>query len=333
MKIAFWSEEKQAETTYHTALVACASAFMFPVRAVVVSGGYNGKELERNFPAGRKRSALQQNAGWKLTEPDSASELKQDYRRETGTQRKKSALKQEFRQETGTPGKKSALNREFRQGTADAGILAAEGQEYFVSGGLDCLLGMKQQELTEQAILENMHQVVRGRLYCLPGSRRQEQEWWHEDPMFTGLKQVIDAVESCFDVMFVDCGSREDDFAKSILEEADVCVLNMTQEEERVGDYFRNPPKWSGKTFFLIGNYFSDGLYTRRNLERLYRVDENLLGAVPYNPQMQAAGRIGRTNHRLKEYIGEGMRGKNAEFERELTRTARLILKLAGVVV
>ena len=187
------------------------------------------------------------------------------------------------------------------------------------------------QELTEQVILENMRQVMNGRLYCLPGSQRQEQEWWHEDPLFTRLKQVIDGVEHCFDVMFVDCGSRKDDFAKRILMEADVCVLNMTQEEERVGDYFRDPPGWKGKTFFLIGNYFSDGLYTRRNLERLYRVDGELLGAVPYNPRMQAAGRTGGTDRRLKEYIGAGMRGKNAEFERELLRTVRLILKLAGV--
>ena len=275
MKIAFWSEGKQAETTYHTALIACASALMFPVRGAVVSGGYSGKDLERNFPAGRKRSVLARNAGI---------------------------------------------------------LAAAEEQEYFVSGGLDCLLGKKRQELTEQVIMENMRPVVKGRLYCLPGSRRREQDWWQEDPLFTGLKQVIDAVEQFFDVVFVDCGSREDDIAKSILEEADVCVLNMTQEEERIGDYFRNPPKWRGKTFFLIGNYFSDGLYTRRNLERLYRVDESLLGAVPYNPQMQAAGRMGRTNRRLKEYIGKNTHGKNVEFEQELARTARLILKLAGVI-
>ena len=47
--------------------------------------------------------------------------------------------------------------------------------------------------------------------------------------------------------------------------------------------------------------------------------------------RMQAAGRTGGTDLRLKEYIGTGMRGKNAEFERELLRTVRLILKLAGV--
>ncbi len=314
MKIAFWSDEKQAETTYHTALVACASALMFPLRAAVVSGGYNGKELERNFQAGRKRSALQQNTGVELKEPGSMTVGKQDSKQKTGSQ-----------------GSTAVGKQDYRQNLAQAGILAAERQEYFVSGGLDCLLGKKRQELTEQVILENMRQVMNGRLYCLPGSQRQEQEWWHEDPLFTRLKQVIDGVEHCFDVMFVDCGSRKDDFAKRILMEADVCVLNMTQEEERVGDYFRDPPGWKGKTFFLIGNYFSDGLYTRRNLERLYRVDGELLGAVPYNPRMQAAGRTGGTDLRLKEYIGAGMRGKNAEFERELLRTARLILKLAGV--
>ncbi len=66
MKIAFWSDEKQAETTYHTALVACASALMFPLRAAVVSGGYNGKELERNFQAGRSVLLCSRIPEWSL---------------------------------------------------------------------------------------------------------------------------------------------------------------------------------------------------------------------------------------------------------------------------
>ena len=176
-----------------------------------------------------------------------------------------------------------------------------------------------------------MKQIVKDKLYCLPGSRRKEQEWWQEDALFVRLKQVMHAVEDCFDLVFFDCGSRKDDFTQSILQEADICVLNMNQESELIGDYYRNPPGFPGKIFFLVGNYFADGLYTRENLQRLYRVEENLLGAVPYNLQLREAARCGRTEKAVRRCMAGN--GRDGEFERELTRTAKLILRMAGIEV
>ncbi len=157
-----------------------------------------------------------------------------------------------------------------------------------------------------------MHPVVEDRMYCLPGSKRPEQEWWHKDPLFTGLKQVLDAMEECFNIVFVDCGNRKDDFAQWVLKEADICVLNMDQESE------------------LIGNYFEDGLYTRRNLQRLYRVDEDLLGAIPYHAQMKEAARAGRIGTEVRNYVRKDRAPSYTVFGQELSRAARLLLQLAG---
>lgn len=282
MKIAFWSGEKQVETAFHLALVACTSALMYPLTVAVVSGGYQSGGLEKNFLGG--------NSVW------------------------------------GTASK-------VDPGTSGQFLLAAEQQEYFLTSGLDFLLGKQGEALTEQVVKANMHQVIKGKMYCLPGSQRCEQEWWREDALFAKLKQVLDAVERCFDVVFVDCGSRKDDVARSLLQEADVCVLNMDQESELIGEYYRNPPDIGGKIFFLVGNYFEDGLYNRKNLERIYRVDGRLLGAIPYNRQIREAGRFGRAGAEICSYIGKGMKGRDVEFEQELIRASRLILQLAGVIL
>ncbi len=282
MKIAFWSEEKQVETAFHMALVACTSVLMYPITAAVVSGGYQNDSLEKNFLGHRNSVFGQQiNPGY------------------------------------------------GRDGQA---LLAAEQQEYFLTSGLDFLLGKQKEALTEQVVKGNMHQVIKDKMYCLPGSRRGEQEWWREDALFTKLKQVLSAVEDYFDVVFVDCGARKDDIARNLLQEADVCVLNMDQESELIGDYYRNPPDIGGKIFFLVGNYFEDGLYSRKNLERIYRVDGHVLGAIPYNRQIREAGRFGRTGTEVTNYIGDGMKGKDVGFERELIRSAKLILQLAGAI-
>lgn len=226
---------------------------------------------------------------------------------------------------------KQPIDREYEQ--AGQFFLAAEQQEYFLATGLDCLLGKRREELTEQVVKANMRQIIKEQIYCLPGSRRKEQEWWQEDSLFLRLKQVIHAVEDCFDVVFVDCGNRKDDLTRNILEEADICVLNMNQEAELIGDYYRNPPGFRGKIFFLVGNYFEDGLYTRKNLERIYRVDENMLGTIPYNLQIKEAARRGRTEVEVRKYMKGNGTGRGAGFGKELIRTTRLILQMAGIEV
>lgn len=312
MKIAFWSEEEQTETAFNMALVACASALMYPLCVAVVSGSYNGEKLEQNFLCRGNLFSPH------FSEQEHGS-LQADFL--TDENRENCFL---------TGGQREAG---FSTGDREEDLLAAEQQEYFLAGGLDYLLSKSEEELTIPVIRENMHQIIKDRMYCLPGSRRREQEWWYKDPLFTGLKRVMYAVEHCFDVVFVDCGSRKDDVAQNLLSEADICVLNMDQDSELIGDYYRNPPKFRGKTFFLVGNYFENGLYTRKNLERIYRVEEHMLGAILYHPQMQAAGRTGRAGSELGKHLGEEIKGKSVAFERELTRTTRLILKMAGVII
>lgn len=281
MKIAFWSEQKRAGTTFNLSVIACTSVIKHPISAAVVSGGYRNEALERGL--------------------------------------------------LDTQGLASKMER-LSLGHMEESFLAAETQEYFTVTGLDCLL-LKQQreELTETVLKANMRQVVKDRMYCLPSSVRTEREWWRQDSSFVRMSRVLDAVESCFDVVFIDCGSRKDDYAQKVLKEADVCVLNINQENPEIRNFYRNPRKYPGKPFLLLGNYFEDALYNRGNLYRIYRVEEELLGAVPYNPWLQAASQKGKLLNGVKRCLEQEALGKNVEFSRELVRTVDLILKLAGL--
>ena len=215
----------------------------------------------------------------------------------------------------------------------DPALLAAEQEEYFPDIGLDCLLRKEQEgELGEGLLRASMQQVIEGRLYCMPSSRKEEYKWWYKDRLFAQMHRILAAMEESLDVVLVDCGNRRDDFTQKVLQEAEVCVLNMDQEAELIGDYYRTPPPFRGKTFFLVGNYFKEELYNRTNLERLYRMDGDMLGAIPYNPQMQAASKAGMMDIGMRKYIHHGMKGKNLDFEREVLRSSKLILKRAGAI-
>lgn len=282
MKIAFWSEQQGAGTTFNLAVTACAAVLLHPVTVAVVPGGYHDEILESRFFQTARSTIF--------------------------------------------PGKTEEIY-------GKQAVFVAESQEYFLASGLEYLLCQRNPAaLTERLIKTNMRQVLTNRMYCLSASPKPEREWWHQDSLFMRMSQVMDAVEACFDLVFVDCGSRQDDYAKKVLQEADICVLNMNQGEEVIGEFYRNPPRVRGKVFFLLGKYFENALYNRKNLQRLYRIEEDRLGAVPYNPQLQAASQRGRIMDGVKCYIGSDLKGKNIEFEKELIRTTNLILKLAEVI-
>lgn len=292
MRIAFWSEQKKAGTAFNLAAVASAAVCLYPLSAAVVSGGYHDKKLERKFFQDIRVSGI-------------------------GTTGK-------------GPGQEPMLAAEESE---QPPMLVAETQEYFLLSGLDCLLGKERREdLTKEVVKANMRQIVKDRLYYLPTSARQEYEWWHRDCRFVRMNRVMEAVESCFDVVFIDCGSRQDDYARKLFREADICVLNMNQGTEVIGQYYSNPPKLQGEVFFLLGRYFANDLYNRENLQRIYRVEAERLGAIPYNPYLHAAEQVGKMKNGVKSCIGAGGEEKYMEFEKELVRTTNLILKLAGLV-
>ncbi|MEY8390895.1 hypothetical protein D3Z36_04065 [Lachnospiraceae bacterium] len=212
-------------------------------------------------------------------------------------------------------------------------VLAAETEEFFVDRGLECLLRKEyREELTELTVKANMRQIVKDRMYCLPASVKPEQEWWYQDNLFQRMGRVMDAVETYFDAVFIDCGSRRDDYAQKILQESDVCVLNMSQDREHIGAFYRNPPKYQGETFFLLGKYFEGSLYNRENLQRLYRVEYERLGAVPYNPHLKTADQMGKLKNGVRYCIDQKIAGKYMEFTTEVIRATSLILRLAGVI-
>ncbi|WP_075720961.1 MinD/ParA family ATP-binding protein [Roseburia sp. 499] len=205
----------------------------------------------------------------------------------------------------------------------------AEENEYFVATGLDLLLRKSGTvKLTEDILKQNMKQVVTEKLYCLPCGKKQYAKWWDKEDLFQKMEQIEQQLENCFDVVFVDCGCRRDDFARRMLEQADVCVLNMPQERETIGNYYRNRVRLRGKIFFLVGNYFEESVYNRENLEKIYRIDEKSLGAIPYDVHLQAAGLNGKAQGYVKSQLQHRC---GLEFEQELTRTTRLIMQLAGI--
>ena len=333
MKIAFWSGQEKVGTTFNTAAVACAAVMMYPISIGMISSDYCDRDLEKNFQ-GKAQAGRRSWRRWDGGRPWTAGGTLPSGQAITAlpAEGRSGGMLPSGQAITGLSAGRSITGFPAEEGAGGI-LLAAEEEEYFLDGGLDCLLCREEEgELDGQLLQANMQQVIEGRLSVMPSSHRQEYKWWYKDRLFAQMRRIVAVMEESFDLVLIDCGARRDDFTREILQESGLCVLNMDQASEQIGDFYRTPPSFRSKTFFLVGNYFQEELYNRENLERLYRMEADMLGAIPYNPQMQAASKAGMMDVGIRKYINHGMRGKDIGFERETIRSARLILKRAGVI-
>ncbi len=198
-----------------------------------------------------------------------------------------------------------------------------EKSNYYALEGLDYLLSVgKRRPLDKQLVKRNLETLGEG-LFCLTAGNRGLAELYPKETDGV-LLQVIEQLEEVMDFTFIDCGRREDEWARELLRDADLVVVNLKQSTESFDRFFLHQVKLSKKCLYVIGNYQKESVYNRRNLERIYRIPENQLAVVPYNPEFQQALERGRLDKYMQGkgdfYVSETRKYFMQELEQILQR-------------
>lgn len=148
--------------------------------------------------------------------------------------------------------------------------------------GIDGLMkrihsNMMSGEMVKSASVELMN----GQVYYIPQSRLGNKEFFEYE-----LSQVIHRLmavleESC-DIVFIDTAGKHHLSAKLILDEADIVVVNLSQEPSLLQDYFLNYQSLADKAVYLIGNYNPQSKSNLKNIIRKYSINKDLISVIPY---------------------------------------------------
>lgn len=126
--------------------------------------------------------------------------------------------------------------------------------------------------------------------------------------------------------LFIDCGNRRDWRTKDVLRHADILIINLSPDTD-----FDSFLLWdihiSKNVFFLISNHIGPAVDTRRKLERVYRMNQQQIGIIPYNNEFQQAFLSGRLGQFVKENSGQARTEQNRAFFYELQIVAKHLLK------
>lgn len=203
-----------------------------------------------------------------------------------------------------------------------------EESTYYALEGMDYLIWQEQHhKLDAKAMKESMVPLLGHRLYYLPGGSREKPGLY---PAQTGelQRRILERMEEYAEFVFIDIGSERDEFANSMLERADVVVVNFSGEQKELERFFCSPISCRGKVLYLLANYNSEQVYNCENLQRIYRMDEKSICCIPSNPYFAQACARGKVEAYMKMCChSTGSKERNGPFVAQLKQLTNRILE------
>lgn len=206
-----------------------------------------------------------------------------------------------------------------------------EDDPYYAFGGLDYLLWQEKNKRLNEAMVERtMVPIGKRGLHYLPSG---EGKWrfggFDAKGQKEAMRRIIELAERLSDLTFIDCGSRRDEWSDYLLLQADVVVVNFSQERMALDAYLNNSHGFRGKSVYLINRYSQESIYNKANLGRIYRPQEDI-AVIPHNPYFCHAGDKGRLERFIHRHIRGGIFDQQFYFMQELLHTAAVILRAVG---
>ncbi|MFP3156283.1 hypothetical protein LQZ18_18015 [Lachnospiraceae bacterium ZAX-1] len=208
-------------------------------------------------------------------------------------------------------------------------IAVAELSHYCKSGSLDNILEAGG-ETTPKKVLGNMKSIIKNKLDCLPAGKQFSA--FYPEYLEPQMEQITQIAEQYYDIVFIDCGSKRDAFARKMLQKADVVVVNFEQELESLYQFYQNQYNISGKKFFLICNCFMEDIHNKSNLHRIFRMGEDKIGAIPYNLWLAKAFLAGKTEKYFQRHMKGDLKEQPSVMLQEMMDTTFQILKTCQLI-
>lgn len=165
-----------------------------------------------------------------------------------------------------------------------------ENTGYQVEYGLGRLLHSVEQgeELSEDIIFRYAMDFLGQRLFYLPAEGVRNQEML-EYRLEKGCIRTIRLLERFGDLVMVDTAAAPLASSRKILRQADIIVVNLSQNRQMLDHFFRNYSDVRQKAFYLIGNYDRESELTRAQIINTYQIPGSRLGIIPHNVQFSDA--------------------------------------------
>ncbi|BCN30241.1 hypothetical protein [Anaeromicropila herbilytica] len=167
--------------------------------------------------------------------------------------------------------------------------LVNEDYYYFNHIGIEAVIKKLHSEKEDDNMIESASKkFLNHYIYYLPQSHTMNKEVL-EFQLNEVISRLLEKAEQCSDITFVDMEGKVNLTSRAILEEADLVVVNLSQDIRIIRHFFEHYQALIPKAIFLISKYDSRSKYNVKNIMRKYHISKENIAVIPYNVEYKDA--------------------------------------------
>ncbi len=192
--------------------------------------------------------------------------------------------------------------------------------------GIDALArSIKSAPLDEKTVVNSSISLLNKQLSLVLGSRKSRE--LYERDMDVVFNRIVDEMQKYHSNVFIDVCSGKNELSDSILSNADLVVVNLSQNKQIINEYFKDDTIDSGKVIYLIGNYNYNSRYNMKNLIKLYpKFNKNNLAVIPYNVEFMDSQYDGKAIEFMIKNYECSKKDHNYDFIKAVKNAVQLIM-------
>lgn len=174
-------------------------------------------------------------------------------------------------------------------GNARVSLFNEVGTNYYDGGGIEGLLRKIYRENYSHDILKYyLKEILEEHLYYIPQSKVIHSEIF--DYEFNHcIHPLFEMIDEYADICFIDTASHRNLSTKTILENADLIVVNLCQKQIILDDFFNNYSSLISKSVFVISNYTFHTMMNSKRIAATYQIPLENIILIPNNESYQNA--------------------------------------------
>ncbi len=185
----------------------------------------------------------------------------------------------------------------FGEGSID--FIHEVGTNYYDGGGMEGLIRkIYRGECSGNIIRHYLKEIISQRLYYIPQSRIIHSEIFDYE-LDHCIHKLLGLINKESDICFIETASHRNLSTKTILEEADLIVVNLCQKQCILEDFFLNYSILSEKAIFLVSNIDQHSKVSARSIANCYDIPNDNIIVIPYCENFLSAC----TNGNIKDFI------------------------------
>lgn len=163
------------------------------------------------------------------------------------------------------------------------------GTNYYDGGGIEGLLRkIYRGNYCSDILQSHLNEIINNHLYYIPQGKVIHREIFDYE-FDQCIHPLFSMMEEYADICFIDTASHENLSTKTILEEADLIVVNLCQKQIILEDFFINYSSLISKAVFIISNYDCHTILNSKRIASIYQIPWENIIVIPNNTSYQNA--------------------------------------------